>query len=135
MPEKDWLAHVAIHSDAWLYSYAFYVAIRAGLDAETRMQLFDLINSNPAIYEIICGTANTRHAKEKPPGSSSKKVSDDTNITCGFCGDHWIFCGVCKTWYHGRCVAVTLAIEVYQAMQCELLFRGSDGLKHHGVVS
>ncbi|URE44603.1 PHD finger protein [Musa troglodytarum] len=35
MPEKDWLAHVAIHSDAWLYSYAFYVAIRAGLDAET----------------------------------------------------------------------------------------------------
>ncbi|URE44761.1 hypothetical protein MUK42_13538 [Musa troglodytarum] len=36
MPEKDWLAHVAIHSDAWLYSYAFYVAIRAGLDAETR---------------------------------------------------------------------------------------------------
>ncbi|CAL9177442.1 unnamed protein product [Musa hybrid cultivar] len=35
MPEKEWLAHIAIHSDAWLYSYAFYIAIRAGLDAET----------------------------------------------------------------------------------------------------
>ncbi|XP_064941716.1 PHD finger protein ALFIN-LIKE 6-like [Musa acuminata AAA Group] len=58
MPEKEWLAHIAIHSDAWLYSYAFYIAIRAGLDAETRQQLFNMINSSPTIYEIVSETCS-----------------------------------------------------------------------------
>ncbi|URE44765.1 hypothetical protein MUK42_13538 [Musa troglodytarum] len=77
MPEKDWLAHVAIHSDAWLYSYAFYcisiyscimnygIVPNGGLS--TQMQLFDMINSNLAIYEIVCGTANTVTPQKKSP--------------------------------------------------------------------
>ncbi|CAL9177450.1 unnamed protein product [Musa hybrid cultivar] len=78
MPEKEWLGRIAIHSDAWLYSYAFYIAIRADLDAETRMRLFDMINFNPTIYEIVRGTVNTKRAKEKPPGTSSKKTPLET---------------------------------------------------------
>ena len=36
MLEKDWLAHVAIHSDAWIISLAFYIAARAGCDHDAR---------------------------------------------------------------------------------------------------
>ncbi|URE44758.1 hypothetical protein MUK42_13538, partial [Musa troglodytarum] len=31
------------------------------------MQLFDMINSNLAIYEIVCGTANTVTPQKKSP--------------------------------------------------------------------
>ncbi|THU54252.1 hypothetical protein C4D60_Mb10t23090 [Musa balbisiana] len=74
MPEKGWLAHIAIHSDAWLYSYAFYIAIRAGLDAETRQQLFNMINSNPTIYEIVYETVKMP-AKEETSSESRKDIS------------------------------------------------------------
>ncbi|CAL9057857.1 unnamed protein product [Musa banksii] len=74
MPEKEWLGRIAIHSDAWLYSYAFYIAIRADLDAETRQQLFNMINSNPTLYEIVSGTVKMP-AKEETSNASRKDKS------------------------------------------------------------
>lgn len=36
MQEKDWLALVAVHSDAWLLSVAFYFGARFGFDKTDR---------------------------------------------------------------------------------------------------
>jgi hypothetical protein len=36
MNEKDWLALVAVHSDSWLLSVAFYFGARFGFDKESR---------------------------------------------------------------------------------------------------
>jgi len=42
MQEKDWLALVAVHSDAWLLSVAFYFGARFGFDkADRYSDLFD----------------------------------------------------------------------------------------------
>lgn len=60
--------------------------------------------------------------------NDAEQVYDDTNIMCGVCGirfsdgDHWVFCGMCITWYHGRCVAVTpeqlKSIKQYRCPSC-----------------
>lgn len=36
MNEKDWLALVAVHSDSWLLSVAFYFGARFGFDKDAR---------------------------------------------------------------------------------------------------
>ena len=36
MQEKDWLSMVAVHSDAWLLSVAFYFGARFGFDKNDR---------------------------------------------------------------------------------------------------
>lgn len=36
MDGKDWLSLVAVHSDSWLLSVAFYFAARFGFDREAR---------------------------------------------------------------------------------------------------
>lgn len=36
MQEKDWLSLVAVHSDAWLLSVAFYFGARFGFDKADR---------------------------------------------------------------------------------------------------
>lgn len=36
MIEKDWLSLVAVHSDAWLLSVAFYFGARFGFDKDAR---------------------------------------------------------------------------------------------------
>jgi hypothetical protein len=36
MVEKDWLTLVAVHSDAWLLSVAFYFGARFGFDKDAR---------------------------------------------------------------------------------------------------
>ncbi|CAL9177446.1 unnamed protein product, partial [Musa hybrid cultivar] len=144
MKLKDWIAHIAIHSDIWIYSYAFYIAARAGFDNETRSRLFNMINSNPTIYEVVFGTVKMPKTLSKSnEGESSSKsgsglqnlglplcliekeeededdvelytMGDDTSsIICGACGNRfafgesWIFCNMCVTWYHGRCVKTT----------------------------
>nr|XP_018675256.1 PREDICTED: PHD finger protein ALFIN-LIKE 6-like isoform X1 [Musa acuminata subsp. malaccensis] len=76
MKLKDWIAHIAIHSDIWIYSYAFYIAARAGFDNETRSRLFNMINSNPTIYEVIFGTV-------KMPITLSKSNEGESNSKSG----------------------------------------------------
>lgn len=40
MQEKDWLSLVAVHSDAWLLSVAFYFGARFGFDRADRYVSF-----------------------------------------------------------------------------------------------
>ncbi|KAJ1703770.1 hypothetical protein LUZ63_003549 [Rhynchospora breviuscula] len=72
MDEKDWLALVAVHSDAWLLAVAFYFGARFGFDKEARRRLFNMINNLPTIYEVVTGTAKKQQMKEKTPNSSTK---------------------------------------------------------------
>ncbi|KAJ4824785.1 PHD finger protein ALFIN-LIKE 5 [Turnera subulata] len=64
MQEKDWLSLVAVHSDAWLLSVAFYFGARFGFDKADRKRLFTMINDLPTIFEVVTGTAK-KQTKEK----------------------------------------------------------------------
>ncbi|XP_004513461.1 PHD finger protein ALFIN-LIKE 4-like isoform X2 [Cicer arietinum] len=69
MDEKDWLSLVAVHSDTWLLSVAFYFGARFGFDRADRKRLFTMINDLPTIFEVVTGTVK-KQAKEKPSVSS-----------------------------------------------------------------
>ncbi|GAB2269155.1 PHD finger protein ALFIN-LIKE 5 [Dionaea muscipula] len=78
MQEKDWLALVAVHSDAWLLSVAFYFGARFGFDKADRKRLFSIINDLPTIFEVVTGTAK-KQVKEKslvPNHGSNKSKSN-----------------------------------------------------------
>lgn len=53
MQKKDWLALVAVHSDAWLLAVAFYYGAR--FDKNERKRLFNLINDLPTLFDIVTG--------------------------------------------------------------------------------
>ncbi|KAL2229134.1 PHD finger protein ALFIN-LIKE 4 [Sesamum indicum] len=85
MQEKDWLALVAVHSDAWLLSVAFYFGARFGFDKADRKRLFNMINDLPTIFEVVTGAAkkqvkdkssisnnHSSGSKSKPNSKSSK---------------------------------------------------------------
>ncbi|GER36046.1 PHD finger family protein [Striga asiatica] len=100
MQEKDWLALVAVHSDAWLLSVAFYFGARFGFDKADRVspnavlyfvgggcrkRLFSLINDLPTIFEVVTGAAK-KQVKEKSSvsnhsGSKSKSNSKANKTT------------------------------------------------------
>jgi hypothetical protein len=66
MDRKDWLALCAVHSDAWLYSLAFFYAAR--FDADGRAELFSLLNQHPTVYEVVTGrVARNKMYKRKVP--------------------------------------------------------------------
>ncbi|KAK9867637.1 hypothetical protein WJX84_003338 [Apatococcus fuscideae] len=76
MQRRDWLALVAVHSDTWLVSVAFYYGAR--LHREGREKLFELINELPTCYEVVSGKAReagkqtpvSRKRPSAPPGPS-----------------------------------------------------------------
>ncbi|KAL8464340.1 hypothetical protein ACS0TY_034024 [Phlomoides rotata] len=79
MQEKDWLALVAVHSDAWLLSVAFYFGARFGFDKADRKRLFNMMNDHPTIFEVVTGAAE-KQFKDKSSvtnhsGSKSKSNS------------------------------------------------------------
>ncbi|KAL0337238.1 UNVERIFIED_CONTAM: PHD finger protein ALFIN-LIKE 5 [Sesamum calycinum] len=80
MQEKDWLALVAVHSDAWLLSVSFYFGARFGFDKADRKRLFNMINDLPTIFEVVTGAAK-KQVKDKSSisnhssGSKSKSNS------------------------------------------------------------
>ncbi|XP_047333593.1 PHD finger protein ALFIN-LIKE 4-like isoform X2 [Impatiens glandulifera] len=84
MQEKDWLALVAVHSDAWLLSVAFYFGARFGFDKSDRKRLFNMINDLPTVFEVVTGTPNKQHREKSSISnpnsnkskSSSKRVSE-----------------------------------------------------------
>lgn len=61
MARKDWLALVAVHSDSWLLSVAFYYG--AKLNSEQRQQLFSQINTSPTLFETVTGRVRTAGVK------------------------------------------------------------------------
>ncbi|KAK2371226.1 PHD finger protein ALFIN-LIKE 5 [Trifolium repens] len=79
MQEKDWLSLVAVHSDTWLLSLAFYFGARFSFDKTDRKRLFNLINELPTVFEVVTGAAK-KQVKEKSSvsnnsGSKSKSSS------------------------------------------------------------
>ncbi|XP_004486862.1 PHD finger protein ALFIN-LIKE 4-like [Cicer arietinum] len=81
MQEKDWLSLVAVHSDTWLLSLAFYFGARFGFDKADRKRLFNMINELPTVFEVVTGANTTKkQVKEKSSvsnnsGSKSKSSS------------------------------------------------------------
>ncbi|KAM1020248.1 hypothetical protein ACFX13_042244 [Malus domestica] len=136
MNRKDWLSLIAVHSDSWLLSVAFYFGAR--LNRNERKRLFSLTNDMPTIFEVVTGR---KPVKDKPSGdigskSRNSKRSIDGQIRtnnkvhdasyaededehsetlCGSCGgnysanEFWIGCDICERWYHGKCVKITPA--------------------------
>ncbi|KAG6397958.1 hypothetical protein SASPL_139408 [Salvia splendens] len=85
MQEKDWLSLVAVHSDAWLLSVAFYFGARFGFDKadrflgplEDQKRLFNMINDVPTVFEVVTGAAK-KHQKEKTLNNSSNKSKSNS---------------------------------------------------------
>ncbi|XP_047957733.1 PHD finger protein ALFIN-LIKE 3-like [Salvia hispanica] len=77
MQEKDWLSLVAVHSDAWLLSVAFYFGARFGFDKADRKRLFNMINDVPTVFEVVTGAAK-KHQKEKTLNNSSNKSKSNS---------------------------------------------------------
>ncbi|CAK9152483.1 unnamed protein product [Ilex paraguariensis] len=78
MQEKDWLALVAVHSDAWLLSVAFYFGARFGFDKADRKRLFNMINELPTIFEVVTGTAK-KQVKDKSSVSNHSSNKSKSN--------------------------------------------------------
>ncbi|KAI0507701.1 hypothetical protein KFK09_013829 [Dendrobium nobile] len=115
MQEKDWLALVAVHSDAWLLAVAFYFGARFGFDKVGRKRLFSMINDLPTVYEVMngknkVGTSNNHlstksksNSKVKPSEFQSKYPNEDHTkeeeeglaedehgeTLCGACGENY----------------------------------------------
>ncbi|ESW12323.1 hypothetical protein PHAVU_008G103200 [Phaseolus vulgaris] len=138
MNRRDWLSLVAVHSDSWLVSVAFYLGAR--LNRNERKRLFSLINDLPSVFEVV---TERKPVKDKPTVDSGSKSrgstkrandgqvkstpkfaadegyeedEDEHNETlCGSCGgnynadEFWICCDICERWFHGKCVKITPA--------------------------
>ncbi|XP_059645622.1 PHD finger protein ALFIN-LIKE 4-like [Cornus florida] len=78
MQEKDWLSLVAVHSDAWLLSVAFYFGARFGFDKADRKRLFSMMNELPTIFEVVSGTAK-KQQKEKSVVSNHSSNKSKSN--------------------------------------------------------
>ncbi|CAI9101463.1 OLC1v1038796C1 [Oldenlandia corymbosa var. corymbosa] len=73
MQEKDWLSLVAVHSDSWLLSVAFYFGARFGFGKSERKRLFQMINDLPTVFEVVTGKA--KEAGHLHNNSSKNKTS------------------------------------------------------------
>ncbi|XAR49905.1 hypothetical protein NMG60_11004088 [Bertholletia excelsa] len=82
MQEKDWLSLVAVHSDAWLLSVAFYFGARFGFDKADRKRLFNMINDLPTIFEVVTGAAK-KQQKEKSSASNHSSNKSKSNSKVG----------------------------------------------------
>ncbi|XP_024966779.1 PHD finger protein ALFIN-LIKE 7-like isoform X1 [Cynara cardunculus var. scolymus] len=80
MQEKDWLSLVAVHSDSWLLSVAFYFGARFGFRKNERKRLFQMINDLPTVFEVVSG--GVKKPKDQTEiqnnGSKSNKSSGKT---------------------------------------------------------
>ncbi|KAL8155727.1 hypothetical protein AgCh_000942 [Apium graveolens] len=82
MQKSHWLSLVAIYSDAWLISVAFYFGAHFGFNKNERKTLFQLINSKPTITEVFSEkqreqllTTQSNGNKAKPSGKMPKSQS------------------------------------------------------------
>ncbi|CAL5401815.1 unnamed protein product [Camellia sinensis] len=66
--QEDWLSPVAVHSDSWLLSVAFYFGALFGFEK----RLFQLINDLPTIFEVVTGKVRQPKDQSGPHSNSSK---------------------------------------------------------------
>lgn len=148
MNRRDWLSLVAVHSDCWLNSVAFYFGAR--LNRNERKRLFSLMNDLPTVFEVVTGRKPMKDKSTIDSGSKSRNslkrsneghVRSNSNLLddngedeehgetlCGSCGgdysadEFWICCDICERWFHGKCVKITPAkaesIKQYKCPSC-----------------
>ncbi|XP_057488482.1 PHD finger protein ALFIN-LIKE 7-like isoform X2 [Actinidia eriantha] len=75
MQEKDWLSLVAVHSDSWLLSVAFYFGARFGFGKSERKRLFQMINDLPTVFEVVTGNVKQPKDQSGTHNNSSKSKS------------------------------------------------------------
>ncbi|XP_027349344.1 PHD finger protein ALFIN-LIKE 1-like isoform X2 [Abrus precatorius] len=75
MNRRDWLSLVAVHSDSWLLSVAFYLGAR--LNRNERKRLFSLVNDLPTIFEVV---TDRKPIKDKPAVDSGSKSRGSTKV-------------------------------------------------------
>uniref|UniRef100_A0A7N0TWB8 PHD finger protein ALFIN-LIKE n=1 Tax=Kalanchoe fedtschenkoi TaxID=63787 RepID=A0A7N0TWB8_KALFE len=89
MQENDWLLLVAVHSDSWLLSVAFYFGARFGFGRAERKKLFQMINDLPTVFEVVSrniqqpkdrGASNYNSNKSKSIAKSSQVESQTTGV-------------------------------------------------------
>lgn len=83
MARKEWLALVAVHSDAWLMSVAFYYG--AKLNVEQRRQLFAQLNTAPTLFELVTGKADQnnvglKRGRSNSPGRRKPLLETDISV-------------------------------------------------------
>mmetsp|Transcript_1715 Transcript_1715/g.3843 ORF Transcript_1715/g.3843 Transcript_1715/m.3843 type:complete len:239 (+) Transcript_1715:182-898(+) len=82
MQRKDWIALIAVHSDAWLMAVAFYYG--AKLDKEGRHKLFKQINQVATVYETVTGKAKlangSKSGKKRKASESSAEVKAQASL-------------------------------------------------------
>ena len=71
---KDWVALIAVHSDAWLMAVAFYYG--AKLDKEGRLQMFQKMNGVPTLYQQVTGKKPATAGKQ-PQAKKRKMETND----------------------------------------------------------
>ncbi|KAL4377775.1 hypothetical protein GQ457_02G041470 [Hibiscus cannabinus] len=71
MQEKDWLSLVAVHSDVWLLSVAFFFGDRFFFDKQARKCLFNMVNDLPRVFEVVTGAAK-KQTEDKYNNNKSK---------------------------------------------------------------
>ncbi|PON47072.1 Alfin [Parasponia andersonii] len=81
MQEKDWLSLVAVHSDAWLLSVAFYFGARFGFDKNDRKRLHSMINDLPTIYEVVTGAAKKQVKEKSSVNHGSNKSKSNSKVS------------------------------------------------------
>lgn len=146
MPVHDWLTLVAAHSDSWLFAVAYFYS--AKFNKQQRADLFDRINGLSTVFEVVRGQGSAmgnglsrkeEHIDERFSDEKENEEEDgggedeeeDEEAYCGACqgsystssnSQFWIFCDICKRWYHGRCVKITAAraqqIQIYRCPSC-----------------
>ncbi|KAK4424459.1 PHD finger protein Alfin1 [Sesamum alatum] len=75
MQDKDWLSLVAVHSDSWLLSVAFYFGARFGFGKSERKRLFQMINELPTVFEVVTGAVKQAKEQAAAQNNSSKNKS------------------------------------------------------------
>ncbi|KAL2454878.1 PHD finger protein ALFIN-LIKE 6 [Abeliophyllum distichum] len=75
MQEKDWLSLVAVHSDSWLLSVAFYFGARFGFGKSERKRLFQMINDLPTVFEVVTGAVKQAKDEATAPNNNGKNKS------------------------------------------------------------
>ncbi|CAH8361659.1 unnamed protein product [Eruca vesicaria subsp. sativa] len=80
MLEKDWLSLIAAHSDAWLTGVAFFFGARFGFDKADRKRLFNMMNDQPSVFEVVTGaSAAKKQSKVKSSVSNSSSNRSKSN--------------------------------------------------------
>ncbi|XP_059652145.1 PHD finger protein Alfin1-like isoform X2 [Cornus florida] len=101
MRKEDWLTLVALHSDSWLLSVAYYFGGRFGFGRSERKRLFQMINDLPTLFEVVRGIDKQSkddemeedkeedEQGETPGGASGDNSASDEkaeHIECAGCG-------------------------------------------------